>query len=102
MLNNEPQPLSRRTRERGGTGQRMNIWEICIRRPIFTVMLVSTPVVLGLVSYSRLGVDLFPNVDLPVVTVTTTLRGAGSEEIETSITKAIEEAVNTISGIDEL
>lgn len=78
------------------------IWEICIRRPVFTVMLVSAPIVLGLAAYFRLGVDLFPNVDIPTVTVTTTLNGAGVEEVETGVTKLIEEAVNTISGIDEL
>jgi HAE1 family hydrophobic/amphiphilic exporter-1 len=80
----------------------MKIWEICIRRPIFTLMLVSAPVVLGLAAYPRLGVDLFPNVDLPVVVVTTTLNGASADEMETSVTKEIEEVVNTISGIDEL
>ncbi len=80
----------------------MSIWEICIRRPIFTLMLVSAPVVLGLAAYPRLGVDLFPNVDLPVVVVTMTLKGASVEEMETSITKEVEDAVNTISGIDEL
>ncbi len=80
----------------------MSIWDICIRRPIFTVMLVSAPLFLGLVSYSRLGVDLFPNVDLPVVSITTTLRGASVEEMETQVTKPIEEIVNTISSIDEL
>jgi HAE1 family hydrophobic/amphiphilic exporter-1 len=80
----------------------MTIWDICIRRPVFTTMLVCAPVVLGLVSYGRLGVDLFPNVDLPVVVVTTTLRGASVEEMESSVTKPIEEIVNTISGIDEL
>src|SRR6516225_6041871 len=80
----------------------MTIWDICIKRPIFTVMLVSAPVVLGLAAYFRLGVDLFPNVDLPVVTVTTTLRCASVEEMETGVTKPIEEIVNTVSGIDEL
>src|SRR5437870_10724593 len=80
----------------------MTIWDLCIRRPVFTLMLVSAPVVLGLVSYFKLGVELFPNVDLPIVTVTTTLRGASVEEMETSVTKPIEEIVNTISGIDEL
>ncbi|HND54984.1 MAG TPA: efflux RND transporter permease subunit, partial [Pirellulaceae bacterium] len=80
----------------------MNLWELCIRRPVFTVMLVSAPVVLGLAAYPRLGVDLFPNVDLPTVVITTTLKGAGVEEMETSVTKLIEETVNTIAGIDEL
>lgn len=80
----------------------MSIWDICIRRPVFTAMLVCAPVVLGLASYLKLGVDLFPNVDLPVVTVTTTLRGASVEEMESGVTKPIEEIVNTVSGIDEL
>src|SRR5262245_61107254 len=80
----------------------MRIWEICVRRPVFTVMLVCAPIVLGLAAYPRLGVDLFPNVDLPVVVITTTLKGASVEEMETSVTKLIEETVNTISGIDEL
>ena len=80
----------------------MSIWDICIRRPVFTAMLVSAPIVLGIASYARLGVELFPNVDVPVVTVTTTLRGAGVEEMETSVTKPIEDAVNTVASIDEL
>ncbi len=80
----------------------MSIWEICIRRPVFTAMLLAAPLVLGIASYFRLGVDLFPNVDLPVVVITTTLRGASAEEVETTITKPIEEIVNTVSGIDEL
>ena len=80
----------------------MTIWDLCIKRPVFTAMLVSAPILLGLVCYGRLGVELFPNVDLPIVTVTTTLRGASVEEMETGVTKQIEETVNTVSGIDEL
>ncbi|MBY0586084.1 efflux RND transporter permease subunit [bacterium] len=80
----------------------MTISDICIRRPVFTAMLVSAPIVLGLFSIPRLGVDLLPNVDIPVVSVTATLRGASVEEMETTITKPIEENVNTISGIDEI
>jgi HAE1 family hydrophobic/amphiphilic exporter-1 len=57
---------------------------------------------MGVVSYLKLGVDLFPNVEIPVVTVITTLKGASVEEMETSVTKSIEEIVNTVSGIDEL
>ena len=57
------------------------IWDICIRRPVFTTMFVLAPVVLGLASYTRLGVELFPNVDVPVVVVTTTLKGANVENM---------------------
>src|SRR4051794_31629867 len=80
----------------------MNISEICIRRPIFTWVLVSAPVVLGLASYLRLGVDLFPKVDFPIVTVSANLPGASAKEIETTVTKPIEEALNSIAGVDEL
>ena len=80
----------------------MSIWDLCIRRPVFTVMLVSAPIVLGIIAYSRMGVDLLPRVDLAMVTVTTTLGGASVEEMETSVTKPLEEIINTVSGIDEL
>jgi HAE1 family hydrophobic/amphiphilic exporter-1 len=80
----------------------MTIWDVCIRRPVFTTMLVLGPVVLGFASYQRLGVELFPNVDVPVVVVTTTLKGASVDEMESSVTKPVEEACNTVSGIDEL
>src|SRR3954451_5502743 len=80
----------------------MAIWDICIRRPVFTAMLMLGPVVLGLASYNRLGVELFPNVDVPVVVVTTTLKNASVEEMESSVTREVEDAVSTVSGIDEL
>src|SRR4051794_17149526 len=80
----------------------MNISEICIRRPIFTWVLVSAPVVLGLACYLMLGVDLFPKVDFPVIAVSANLPGASAKEMETTVTKLIEEAVNSVSGVDEL
>jgi len=80
----------------------VNISEICIRRPVFTWVLVAIPVVMGAVSYFELGVDLFPKVDFPVVSVTATLPGTSPEEMETSVTRHIEEAINTVSGVDEL
>ncbi len=76
--------------------------EICVRRPVFATMLILALMVLGLDSYRKLGVDLFPKVEFPTVTVTTALRGAAPEEVESQVTKRIEEAVNTISGIDDL
>ncbi len=80
----------------------MKLTEISIKRPIFTTMMMLALVVLGVFSYLRLGVDQMPNVEFPYVVVQTTLRGAGPEEIESSITKPIEESVNTISGIEDL
>ena len=76
--------------------------ELCIRRPVFATMLIMALVVSGIFSYFKLGVDLFPKVEFPIVSATITLRGASPEEVETQITKRVEEAVNTISGIDEL
>lgn len=76
--------------------------EICIRRPVFATMLILALMVMGFDSYRKLGVDLFPKVEFPFVTVTTVLRGASPEEVETQVSKRIEEAINTISGIEEL
>ncbi len=76
--------------------------KLCIRRPVFATMLILALVVIGFDSYRKLGVDYFPKVDFPYVNITTTLRGASPEEIESQVTKPLEEAVNTISGIDEL
>jgi HAE1 family hydrophobic/amphiphilic exporter-1 len=76
--------------------------EICIRRPVFASMIVLSLVVVGAASYFRLGVDRFPAVDLPTVSVRTELPGASTEEMETQVSQKIEEAVNTIQGISEL
>jgi HAE1 family hydrophobic/amphiphilic exporter-1 len=76
--------------------------EICVRRPIFALMMMVACVTFGILSFGKLGVDQFPDVEIPVVTVTTTLRGASPEEIETQVTKLIEDAVSTAEGIDEL
>jgi len=76
--------------------------EVFVRRPVFTTMVLTTLVVLGVASYQQLGVDIFPKVDLPTITITTSLSGASPEEIESQITKPIEEVVNAISGLDEL
>lgn len=80
----------------------MSISEICIRRPVFTWVIVVIPVVLGLVSYFELGVDLFPKVDFPIISISASLPGASAEEMESSVTKPLEETLNTISGIDEM
>jgi hydrophobic/amphiphilic exporter-1 (mainly G- bacteria), HAE1 family len=76
--------------------------EICIRRPVFATMIVLSLVVIGTASYLKLGVDRFPSVDLPTVSVRTTLPGASPEEVESLVTQQIEEVINTVDGIDEL
>ncbi len=76
--------------------------DVCIRRPVFAAMLVLALVVVGAASWLRLGVDRFPSVDLPTVSVRTTLPGAAPEEVENEITQTVEQAVNTVAGIAEL
>jgi hydrophobic/amphiphilic exporter-1 (mainly G- bacteria), HAE1 family len=76
--------------------------EICIRRPVFAAMIILALVVVGAASYSGLGVDRFPSVDLPTVSVRTNLPGASTEEMETEVSQKIEEVVNTVEGIEEL
>ena len=75
---------------------------ISVRRPVFATVLTLSLTVVGAFSFTRLGLDRFPKVDFPTVVVSTVLPGAAPEEVETEVTDKIEEAVNTISGIDEL
>src|SRR5438874_5354845 len=75
---------------------------LCVKRPVFPTLLILSLTVIGIFSFTRLGVDRFPKIDFPTITVTTLQPGAAPEQIETEITDKIEEAVNTISGIDDL
>jgi HAE1 family hydrophobic/amphiphilic exporter-1 len=76
--------------------------EVCIKRPVFAAMLILALVVVGSVAYGSLGVDRFPSVDVPTVSVRTTLPGGAPEDVETEVTEEIEKAVNTVEGIREL
>ncbi len=76
--------------------------ETFIRRPVFASMLIATLVVVGIASFLHLRVDRFPSVDVPTVSVRTVLPGASIEEVETLVSQRIEEAVNTVEGIDQL
>jgi HAE1 family hydrophobic/amphiphilic exporter-1 len=75
---------------------------LCVRRPVFASVLILSLTVIGTFSFTRLGIDQFPNVDIPTILVTTRLPGAAPEQVESEVTDKIEEAVNTISGIDTL
>ncbi|MBZ0120792.1 MAG: efflux RND transporter permease subunit [Sandaracinaceae bacterium] len=75
---------------------------ICVRRPVFTWVMMLGLVVVGGASLFGLGVDRFPKIDFPMVVVSTRLPGASPEQVETEVTDPIEEAVNSIAGIDEL
>src|SRR5215467_4741800 len=80
----------------------MTISELSVRRPVFALMLISFLVVLGVFSFRDLGVDLFPRSDPATVNISIQLPGATPEEMATQVVLPIEEAVNTISGLDEL
>ena len=75
---------------------------ISIKRPVFAAVLVLTLCVAGIYSYFQLGIDQFPNVDIPTITVTTTLPGASPDEMDSTVTEEIEKQVNTISSIDSI
>src|SRR5689334_24586929 len=75
---------------------------ISVKRPVFASVLILALTVVGAFAFTQLGLDRFPKVDFPTITVTTRLPGAAPEEVETEITDKIEEAINTISGIEEL
>ncbi len=75
---------------------------MAVRRPVLTTVIVLIFLVLGIFAYLRLVVDLFPNVEFPYVTVTTVYPGAGPEEVESQVTKKLEDAVSTLANIKEM
>jgi len=75
---------------------------VSVKRPVFAAVMILTIVVVGMVGYGKLNVDRFPNVDFPIISVITVLPGAAPQEIETELTDKIEEAINTLGGIEEL
>ncbi|MFN8672144.1 MAG: efflux RND transporter permease subunit [Candidatus Sericytochromatia bacterium] len=84
------------------TSNSFNISEIAIKKPVATILMMITMIVMGIFSYNRLNVELFPNVEWPIVAITTEYPGASSQEIETLITKPIENSISGISGLRHL
>lgn len=80
----------------------MKLADVSIKRPVFATMMIASLVVLGLFAFTKLNVDLYPEVDIPYVIITTVLPGAGPEQIETDVTKLVEDAVNPIGGVDHI
>jgi HAE1 family hydrophobic/amphiphilic exporter-1 len=80
----------------------LKIAEVCVQRPVFAVMLIAFLVTLGIFSYRELGVDLFPRADPATVNVEINLPGASPEEMVTSVVIPIEDAISSVSGLDEL
>ncbi|HUT73238.1 MAG TPA: efflux RND transporter permease subunit [Armatimonadota bacterium] len=80
----------------------MSIWGLAVRRPIFIAMVMLALVVVGFIGYSRLGMDLLPQLNIPYVTVIVVYPGAGPREIETEVTKRIEDAVATTRNVKHI
>src|SRR3990167_2545684 len=78
----------------------MKISDVSIDRPVFTTMAALATLVMGGLAVARLGVDLFPDVTMPVVAITTIYPGSGPTEVEQQVTKRIEDAVSTINGVE--
>jgi len=76
--------------------------DVSIKKPVFATMMIVALLVLGWVSFNRLSTELFPNVDFPIVVVSTVYPGASAESVEIEVTREIEDAVNPISGIDRI
>ncbi len=80
----------------------MKLADLSIERPVFAVMLIGAVVVLGVVSISRLGIDLWPRVEFPMVVVSTVLEGASPSTVEREVSLVLEEEINTIEGVRTL
>src|SRR5512135_1456253 len=80
----------------------MILSDLSVKQPVFATMMMIALVVLGIFSYKELSIDLFPNVDLPVVTVQTVYPGVAPETVETEVTKRVEEAINPIEGVKHI
>ncbi|MBC7397662.1 MAG: efflux RND transporter permease subunit, partial [Bdellovibrionales bacterium] len=80
----------------------MNLADLAIKRPTFITCIIILMVSIGLICMNKLGVDLFPDVTLPIVTVTTVYPGAAPNEVETLVSRPLEDEISTLSGIKRL
>ena len=80
----------------------MWISDTSIKRPVTTITVMAAIVIFGWISFTRLGIDLFPEIDFPYVSVTTILQGASPEVIDNDVTDVLEEQIKTISGVKNI
>ena len=80
----------------------MFLSDVSIKRPVFATMMMVALVVLGVVAYGRLAIDEYPDVSYPIVVVQTPYPGASPEVVEREVSRPIEEALNTVQGLDEV
>lgn len=77
----------------------MFLSDVSIKRPVFATMMIGALLLFGFISRQRMGVDLYPNIDFPIVTVTATLEGASPEVVETEVTDPLEDAISSVEGV---
>lgn len=80
----------------------MKIYETSVRKPISTILIFVGVIIFGLFSVQKLGIDMYPDIDFPSITVLTTYQGANAADIETNLTKPIEDGLNTVENLDEI
>lgn len=80
----------------------MNLPELSIKRHVFAFMLSAVLMLVGVIAYQRVGVDQFPRIDFPIISITTTLKGANPENVDMSVTNVIETAINSVPGIEHV
>lgn len=80
----------------------MTLPELSIKRHVLALMLSLVLVLFGIISYQRIGVDRFPYIEFPAITVTTTLKGANPDVMDSSVTNVIETSVNAVAGIERI
>ena len=80
----------------------MRLAELSVHRHVFALMANLVFILFGIVAYNRIGVDRFPRIEFPVISVTTVLPGANPDVIDASVTNIIETAVNSVPGIDNI
>lgn len=80
----------------------MSIYKTAINRPVTTILIFVAVIIIGIFSYSKLPIDQFPEIEPPYITVMTTYPGASAGEVETNVTKLLENSLNSVDGLDEL
>ncbi|MBO5771418.1 MAG: efflux RND transporter permease subunit, partial [Alistipes sp.] len=80
----------------------MNIYEKAVRKPISTVLIFVGVIIFGLFSLTKLAIDQYPEMEFPAVTVFTTYPGANAEEIETNVTRILEDQLNTVENLEKI
>jgi hydrophobic/amphiphilic exporter-1 (mainly G- bacteria), HAE1 family len=78
----------------------MKLWDISIRQPVFMTMILASMIVLGTASYFRLPIDLLPDIKIPIIAVSTIYPGAGPDEVADQVTKPLEDALNSLPGVE--